>query len=126
MPTKTNLQTSIPPDVLNVSEAWKAKKSPEELMALLGCVSRHRALGVIVNYRNTYGKQLFPYRKQAIAQGGYSASKVARLSKLWQSGCTKEEFAKAANLAKPDSTWGTVQHLRTKFGKELFPQRVRK
>lgn len=120
--SKEKRPNTVPAEVLAASVAWKAKATPEALMSLLGCPSKHRALGVIVKYRDTYGKVLFPYRKQAVAQGGYSKAKLAKLSSLWKSGCTAAEFEKAAKI-NPGSVWGTVYHLRDKHGVEMFPKR---
>lgn len=116
---------SVPAEVLTASTAWKAKAKPDALMVLLGCPSTHRALGLIVKYRDLYGKQLFPYRKQAVAQGGYSKAKLAKLSALWKSGCTAAEFEKAAKINK-GSAWGTLHHLREKHGDSMFPKRASK
>lgn len=112
----------LPSDVQIAKQLWKDKATPEELMKVLNCPSRHRALAVIVKYRGLYGEKHFPYRKKAVADGGYSKELVAELSRAWKAGCTHTEFAAIAKI-QPRSTWGTVQHLRNKHGEKKFPIR---
>lgn len=113
---------AVPAEVLAASTAWKAKAKPDALMELLGCPSKHRALGLIVKYRDLYGKQLFPYRKQAVAQGGYSKAKLDKLSALWKSGCTSAEFEKVAKINK-GSAWGDAASPSRKTWRCHVPQK---
>jgi|ERR1035437_2109529 hypothetical protein len=114
---------TITPEIQAVSDAWINHASPDQLQELLQCSTVAQALTRISLYRTRYGAKLFPYRKRAIAQGGYSNAKVKMLSDLWISGCTAKQFAKKAGLAHESSMYGTVKHLRNKHGADLFPRR---
>ena len=109
----------LPADVRIAKQAWKKGAKPEELMSVLNCPSKHRALALIVKYRSLYGAEHFPYRKKAVADGGYSKTLVRALSRAWRAGCTATEFSAIAKI-KPSSTWGTVQHLRDKYGERML------
>ena len=113
----------IPSEIQAMSDAWINHASPDQLQEMLQCSTVAQALTRISLYRSRYGRKLFPYRKRAIAQGGYSEAKIQMLSDLWKSGCTAEQFAKKAGLAKPESMYGTIKHLRNKHGEALFPRR---
>lgn len=117
------MSTSIPSDVRALSRVWISGGTSEELRACLKCSSKHYALVRVCTFRNMYGEKLFPYRKRDLAQGGYSKAKVRKLSRLWIAGASADRFAEAAGLGSQASTWGTLRHLRIRYGSELFPQR---
>lgn len=115
--------SEIPDKVYTASALWIAGHTPPELAAGMACNDSKHALQTIVRYRRTYGIELFPHRKPAVAEGGYSRALVLKLSKMWKSKAPHEAISAELRCENPESAWGIINHLRARYGASMFPHR---
>lgn len=117
-------QKSVPitTDTKTLSNLWKTKATPQELADYLS-VSKNTALRTICRMRALHGTKMFPHRKKAVAEGGYSIKTVLKISALWIKQVPLKDLASNAGLHSVDSVWGTIALLRKNYGEELFPRR---
>lgn len=109
-------------DIHALSASWKASATPQELADMMH-TSKSTALRTIVRLRAQHGTDMFPHRKKAVAEGGYSKKKVLQISSMWKKRVPLQELADKSGLHTVDSVWGTIALLRKKYGEELFPRR---
>jgi hypothetical protein len=118
------MPASLTQDIKLLSVAWIRGAKPQELADMLS-LEKGETLRAICRLRSTYGKKLFPYRKKAVAEGGYTRKKVLMIAKMWNAKIPLEVLAAKAGLNRVESVWGTIALLRSKpeYGEKLFPKR---